>query len=165
MKTTRTKYIDEEALKTAPTFKSKKPLQFFKLDRYISDDELEKEYIARNLIPATPEMINAYDKAYPKKMDDMRYVSTHWKDADGEWCYAAFCRWDDGVRSVRVGRHDFGWSDFWWFAGLASTLNSNPKPSSDTLPSDLESRLLKVEQWINNFQKGAEELKSKLLPL
>ena len=42
---------------------------------------------------------------------------THWQDADGKWCYAAFRRWG-GERCVRVDRDGGGWGDDWWVAGL-----------------------------------------------
>lgn len=94
---------------------------FFQVDLrarggYISDDDLKKEFNLRGFKPAGPyylAQVNADDPAFA---DDHPNV-THWKDANGKWCYAAFCRWGVG-RSVVVGRGGRGWGDRWWFAGL-----------------------------------------------
>lgn len=91
-------------------------VHFFKLGRYVSDDELEKEYDLRGLKPADPyslAQVNADDPAFA----DERPNATHWQDAGGRWCYAAFHRWD-GERRVHVHRHARVWHVFWWFAGL-----------------------------------------------
>ncbi|HXF43908.1 MAG TPA: hypothetical protein VNK70_00285 [Candidatus Paceibacterota bacterium] len=92
---------------------------FFNLGRYVSDNDLEKEYELRGLMPADPYSLAAVNGADPAFADE-RPNGTHWKDADGRWCYAAFDRhWDDG-RRVRVNRDGRDWSDDWWFAGLRS---------------------------------------------
>ena len=89
---------------------------FFKPGRYLSDDELEKDYDAHGLKPASPYLlarINEDDSVFA----DEHPNGTHWKDADGKWCFASFGRWDD-ERSVNVVRHDSDWRGFWWFAGV-----------------------------------------------
>jgi len=89
---------------------------FFKLGCYVSDDDLEKEYSLRGLVAADPyslAAVNLYDPAFA----DEHPNSTHWKDAGGKWCYAAFSRWYGG-RRVRVRRVGGDWYDYWWFAGL-----------------------------------------------
>jgi len=93
---------------------------FFKLDLaggYITDNNLEKEYELRGLKPADPYSLAAVNE------DDLAFTddhpnSTHWKDANDRWCYAAFRRWRDDERRVDVRRDDGGWRDDWWFAGL-----------------------------------------------
>ncbi len=85
-------------------------------DGYISDDDLEKEYELRGLIPADPysvARVNTDDLTFA----DEKPHGTHWKDADGKWCFAAFVLWGDG-RSVGVSRDGSGWGDGWWFAGV-----------------------------------------------
>lgn len=109
MKTDRIKYIDEEVLSSAPKATKVKDLVFFKVGKFICDDELEKEYISRGLTPVSPHNLFEYDKTNREKMDEMKYVATHWKDKDGKWCYAAFSRWGDGKRSVNVNRNDCDW--------------------------------------------------------
>ncbi len=90
---------------------------FFKLGRQINDNDLEKEYELRGLKPADPyslAKVNEEDPAFA----DIRPNATHWKDADGKWCFADFHRWSDGERYVRVFRRDDDWYDRWWFAGV-----------------------------------------------
>ncbi|MFA5942775.1 MAG: hypothetical protein WC798_03860, partial [Candidatus Paceibacterota bacterium] len=88
---------------------------FFKLGRYISDDDLEKEYEMRGLVPVDPFALAAINEADPAFADEHPNC-THWKDKNGKWCYTVFRRWGDD-RRVRVGRSDGGWGGGWWFAG------------------------------------------------
>lgn len=90
---------------------------FFNLGRYVNDDDLEKEYEIRGLKPADPYSLAAVNEADPT-FTDQNHNSTHWKDANGKWCYAAFFRWRGIERYVRVFRFDCAWSGCWWFAGL-----------------------------------------------
>lgn len=82
----------------------------------ISDDDLEKEFELRGLKPADPISVAAVNEANPAFADENPH-GTHWKDAKGNWCCLAFGRWD-GERSVGCDRHDGGWGDGWWFAGV-----------------------------------------------
>ena len=103
---------------------------------YISDDDLEKEFELRGLKPADPISVAAVNEADPAFADEKPH-GTHWKDAKGKWCYAAFHRWDDDGRHVLVNRYDSDWldrwgdgrevnicrsdddwDDYWWFAGV-----------------------------------------------
>lgn len=88
---------------------------FFKLGRYISDSDLDKEYELRGLKPADPYALAAVNEADPAFADDHPNC-THWKDENGNWCYVAFNRWND-ERDVGVHRNDREWRDPWWFAG------------------------------------------------
>jgi hypothetical protein len=89
---------------------------FFKLNRYVSDADLDKEYELRGLKPADPYSLAAVNEDDPAFADD-HPNGTHWKDGDGNWCYAVFRRWFD-ERDVFVSRDGNGWDDGWWFAGL-----------------------------------------------
>ena len=91
-------------------------VHFFKLGRYVSDDELEKEYTLRGLVPSDPYSLAAVNEADPAFADE-HSNGTHWKDKDGKWCFAAFCRWP-GEHHVHVDRHADGWYAYWWFGGL-----------------------------------------------
>ena len=91
-------------------------VHFFKLDRLISDNDLETEYASRGLAPADPFALAAVNEADPAFADE-RPNCTHWKDKGGNWCYSAFNRFYD-ERDVDIDRFDFDWSDRWWFAGL-----------------------------------------------
>ena len=87
-----------------------------KRDGYISDDDLEKEYALRGLEPVDPISLAAMNEAAPAFADE-RPNGTHWRNAKGEWCFAAFGHWDD-KRGVSVSRDGVGWNDCWWFAGV-----------------------------------------------
>lgn len=130
--TNRILYVDDSVLETAPQG-NPGTLTFFKLDKYVSCDDLEKEYASRGLASATIESLAAYDLKEPSKMDDMKYVATQWKDANGNWCYAAFGRYGGG-RYVSVFRSDYDWDGSWWFAGeQVNSQKSVTQPSSDAL--------------------------------
>lgn len=99
---------------------------FFKPDKsaydvngLISDDNVAKEYESHDLKPADPFSLCAVNEADPAFADE-HPNATHWKDADDNWCCAAFSRWSRGERGVDVNRSSADWHDGWWFAGLAS---------------------------------------------
>ncbi len=93
---------------------------------FMSDDDLEKALECRDLISVDPNSLAAFNEANPTFADE-RPHGTHWKDADGKWCYAAFNLWFDGERRVRVGRDDDDWDDDWFFAGVRKSLVLAPK--------------------------------------
>lgn len=132
-------YGDVSLVESAPATEGK--LELFTLGKYVTDDELQKEYDARGLTPAHPDVIAEYVLANPDFAE--KYVSTHWKDGTGMWCFAAFGRWRDG-RYVSVDRGDGDWRDGWWFAGLRKSSALATEPSSGTL--SLELRLEKLER-------------------
>lgn len=110
-------YLDDGVVATMPQGEGDTAaVHFFKLDRYISDDDVEKEYALRGLKPADPYALAAVNEADPAFADEHPNC-THWKDAHGNWCYAAFDRWCD-ERSVDVYRSGDRWIDHWWFAGV-----------------------------------------------
>ncbi len=115
--TGRKQYVTDEVVAAMPRGEGDEvDVYFFKLDRYVSDDELEKEYELRGLKPADP-----YSQAAVNEVDsvfaDEHPNGTHWKGAKGKWCFASFRRWRGG-RDVDVSRFDDGWSDYWFFAGV-----------------------------------------------
>lgn len=135
-------YADESVLATMPPVKKGK-IEVFALNKYISDDDLAKEYKSRGLIPADPHSMAQY------WLDsDIKYLATHWKDADDKWCYATFDRWL-GERLLFVHRHDVDWDDVWWFAGLRKfgTKVSETKTSSEPLNSALSSKISMEEAF------------------
>ncbi len=89
---------------------------FFKNDGYASDVELKQQFTLRGLVPVDPYTLAAVNETDPAFADTYPNA-THWQDANGNWCYATFDRWDD-ERSVGVYRYDGDWGDGWWFAGL-----------------------------------------------
>lgn len=143
-------YVDDEVVETMPMDGG--VCEFFRLDKYLSDNELQNEYENRGLVPAS---VFALLSTPQGKLDKMRYVGTHWKDSKGKWCFCTFRRWDDGERSVIVDRNDNDWDDDWWFAGVRKSISpktSEPKNSpSDT--QDLELRVQKLEELVENVRK------------
>lgn len=115
--TGRSQYVTDSVAKTMPKAEGEKTdVYFFRLGRSVSDDDLEKEYALRGLKPAdvySQAAVNEADPAFADKTPN----GTHWKDEDGNWCFAAFGLWNVG-RSVGVRRSGSGWHGYWWFAGL-----------------------------------------------
>jgi len=120
--TGRAQYMDRKVVDAMPKGEGNEvEVVFFKPDLserngFISDDDLEKEFELRGLKPADPVSVAAANEADPDFADEKPH-STHWKDAKGNWCFAAFRRWSDG-RGVYVNRNDLDWGDDWWFAGV-----------------------------------------------
>ena len=114
--TKRNEYLTDDVVTVMPQGEGDEiSVVFFKLGRYITDADLEKEYELRGLKPADPFALAAVNEADPSFADDYPN-STHWKDEKGNWCYAAFDRWRD-ARYVSVYRDDNRWSGRWGFAG------------------------------------------------
>lgn len=125
--TGRTLYIIEKILEQAPEAEGK--IEFFTIGEYISGDNLEKEYEKRGLVPAPIRSLAEYDLTNRKRMDEMKYVATHFKDKNDDWCSAAFLRWDGG-RSMHVYRRGHNWHDRWWFGGLRKSGTQTPETQS-----------------------------------
>lgn len=136
-------------------------LVFFKLDRYVSENELEKEYEERGLIPAGVDSLCVHDST---DLDTKKYVGTHWKDGKGKWCFAAFRLWF-GERRVHVDRHDVGvWVDYWWFAGFRKSALGTSETLASSVPlnlADLEKRVERLEKFVEAGQKIFEEFNHK----
>ncbi|OGG73207.1 hypothetical protein A3A38_02325 [Candidatus Kaiserbacteria bacterium RIFCSPLOWO2_01_FULL_53_17] len=115
--TGRNVYANDSVVKTMPKGEGDEAeVHFFKHSRWISDDDLEEEYEKRGLTAVDPYSLAAVNEADPG-FADTHPNGTHWKDANGKWCYAAFDRWLDG-RRVNVHRRGNDWRGDWWFAGL-----------------------------------------------
>ena len=121
--TGRNLYVNDEVVAAMPKGKTVgTDVVFFKPDPeaykngVISDDDLEKEYEKRGLVPADPYSLSTVNEADPTFADE-HPNGTHWKDAAGKWCFASFNRWSD-ERYVIVDRDVNGWDDDWWFAGV-----------------------------------------------
>jgi len=90
---------------------------FFNIGRYVTDDELDKEYELRGLEPVDPYSLSAVNEADPA-FADKKPNATHWKDSNNKSCYAAFNQWRGDGRNVNVLRHGDGWLGSWWFGGV-----------------------------------------------
>lgn len=128
-------------------------VETFGLGRYVTAEELADEYLNRGLVPAGISGILALGD---NVLDERRYVATQWKDSDGNWCSAAFYRWDVG-RRVRVYRYDGGaWSDIWWFCGVRELGTKDTPPSSESL--DLGTTADDVSEAIEMVKKAGYEV-------
>ena len=115
--TKRKQYINSDVVASIPKGEGDEvDVYFFKLDRFVSDDDLEKEYALRGLKSADPYSQSAVNEADPV-FADKHPNGTHWKDINSKWCFATFGQWFD-ERNVGVNRLDLDWDDVWCFAGL-----------------------------------------------
>jgi hypothetical protein len=114
--TGRKQYTDKNVLKSMPRGNGEEvDVYFFRLGRYVSEEEKAKEYALRGLVPDpyAQAQVNTDDPSFA----DEHPNGTHWKDANNRWCFATFDRWSGG-RDVDVGRSDNGWDGRWWFGGV-----------------------------------------------
>ena len=112
----RAEYTDNSVVKAIPRGEGDEVMvEFFKLDKYVSDDALALEYQKRGLTP-DPYALAAVNEADPAFADE-HPNGTHWKDENGNWCFVAFDR-HGGKRSVGVNRRNRDWRDHWWFGGV-----------------------------------------------
>ena len=111
--TGRNLYVNDEVVATMPRGEGEESeVFFFKVGRFLNDDNLEKEYDLRGLKPVDPYSLAKVNE--DAAFADDQPNATHWRDKDGKWCFVAFNRW----RRVRCGRNGDDWLDAWWFAGL-----------------------------------------------
>ena len=122
--TGRKQYATDLVVATMPKGEGdSKELVFFKPDAdaydkngLISDDNLEKQFELRGLIPVDPHSLCRFNEVNPDFADN-RPHATHWKDVLGKWCFTAFSRWR-GERKVSVNRDVDGWHGDWSFVGV-----------------------------------------------
>lgn len=115
--TGRTQYVNDSVVQEMPRGEGEEVnVVFFKVGRQISDDDLEKEYELRGLVPADTYSQSKVNEDYPG-FADTHPNGTHWKNKKGQWCCSSFDGWG-GERRMDVYQSDRGWCDDWWFAGL-----------------------------------------------
>ena len=115
--TGRKRYTDRSVVDAMPKGEGEEANVFFiPLKRYTSDDGVEEILASYGLKRADPYSLGAVNEDDPVFADEHPNC-THWKDANGKWCYVAFDRWHD-ERFVDVYRYGHGWDDGWWFAGV-----------------------------------------------
>jgi hypothetical protein len=119
--TGRSQYVTDSVLKSMPNATGEQvEVYFFKLDHYISMDDLEKEYQLRGLVAVDPYTLAAINQSDPAFADD-KPNGTQWKDAKSNWCYAVFLR-GGGGRYLGVDQRDRDWVGPWFFAGVRKAL-------------------------------------------
>lgn len=114
--TKREKYVNDDVVKTMPSGAvDEVEVTFFQVGRFISNDDLEKEYEKRGLKPDpyAQAAVNEADPAFA----DSKPNGTHWKDKNDNWCFLTFGRYDGG-RVVDCDRYCV-WLDGWWFGGVS----------------------------------------------
>lgn len=122
--TGRTLYLNDDVVANAPKGTGEEvELILFHLGRSVSDNDLEKEYELRGAVPADLHSIAALNESDPAFADERPY-GTHWKDKNGNWCFATFDRWH-GDRDVLVSRDGVGWRVNWWFAGVRKSASNS----------------------------------------
>lgn len=113
-------YADPEVVATMPDGEGEDvDVHFFPGttgDRRISDAELEEEFNWHGLKPdpraqmAIHEANMNFATRYPN--------GTHWKDANGNWCYMVFDEWSGCTKVVQIRRGDTHWDGGCWRAGV-----------------------------------------------
>ena len=87
----RAKYTDNSVVKIIPRGEvDEVTVEFFKLGKYVSDDDLAREYEKRGLTPDpyAQAAVNEADPAFA----DQHPNGTQWKDPNGRWCFVTFNR-------------------------------------------------------------------------
>ena len=116
--TGRVKFTSSASVESMPSGEGKKKrVGFFKLDCWVSEDQLAKEYKLRGLNPdpRAQAKVNQDDPAFADSYPN----GCHWQDAEGRWHYLAFNRWR-GERSVHCRRSESDWNGHWFFGGVPS---------------------------------------------
>ena len=117
--------VQSDVAEAMPRGQNKKEyVHFFwiDVDRFLKDDEIEREYEMRGLVPVDPYTLAAVNECDSTFVDEhINY--THWKDAGGNWCY--FVCWRDQAsyyhgfrRFVNISRRDGMSYSGVWFAGV-----------------------------------------------
>ena len=111
-------YSDDKLVKAMPRGDGGEvEVLFFKLGRFVSDDDLDKEYELRGLTPCDPYSLGKVNQDDPI-FADTHPNATHWKGKNGMWCFCAFVLWDD-KRGVSVDHDGYAWrAGRWWFSGI-----------------------------------------------
>lgn len=136
-------YANDEVLAAAPRNKIQGALEFFKIGKYVTDDELAQAYESHGLVPADIYALAAWNEE--NKDDERKYFATHWKDKDGKWCFATFRRWRD-ERRADVARRGSDWLDFWSFAGVRKSTQNSDAQTSALIPLELERAIKMVKE-------------------
>ncbi len=114
----RNKHISVNVIASMPKRRAEEvEVTFFKVSRKMSDEELEKEFKKRRLVPVDPVTLAAVNEA-DETFGDTRPNGTHWKDEDGNWCRAIFGFFNKR-RYMDVFSCHMGWDESFWVGGVA----------------------------------------------
>lgn len=139
-------WLDQSVLATLKNEGEKEvELEFFKLDKYVSISELQKEYESRNLSPDLGATIQYLIKN-PKVLDEKKYIGVQMEDNK----YATFSRHVD-ERGVYVYQNVYDWRGGWWFAGVRKSSETKALgTNSETLP--LENFISELKDLIKKYE-------------
>jgi hypothetical protein len=91
-------------------------IEFILLEKRMNDEGVDAKLAEYGLVAVDPYALTALIAIEPDFASE-RPCFTHWKDADGNWCHAAFYDWSV-ERRVYVGRSARDWSVGWLAAGV-----------------------------------------------
>ena len=115
--TGRKQYVTAEVLAAMPKGEGDTVvIEFIPLEKWMNNEAVDDKFAEHGLVPVDPFALAAHNAAEPDFASE-RPCFTHWKNADGNWCYAAFLDWS-GERGVNVLRDASGWRVGWWAAGV-----------------------------------------------
>lgn len=115
--TGRKQYVTAEVLAVMPKGEGDTVvIEFIPLEKWMDDEAVDAKLAEHGLVAVDPYALAALN-AVESDFATERPCFTHWKDASGKWCSAAFDDWSDG-QNVYVRRGADGWGDDWWVAGV-----------------------------------------------
>lgn len=115
--TDRRQYVTDNVLASMPTGTADTvPIEFIQLPKWMDDAAADALLAEQGLVAVDPfalAALNAVEKDFARRHP----CFTHWQDANGKWCCAAFGDWRV-ERGVYVDRRNGGWGGDWWVAGV-----------------------------------------------
>lgn len=91
-------------------------IEFIPLEKRMNNEAVDQLLAEHGLIAVDLFALAAHNTADPDFATACPCF-THWQDAKGNWCFAAFYDWLDEQR-VYVSRRQDAWSGRWWVAGV-----------------------------------------------
>lgn len=117
--TSRTQYVNDSVVANMPKGAGDSAIMaFILLENWLDEKTVDQLLGDHGLVAADPFALAALNATEPYFANEHKCF-THWQNAKGEWCCAAFSIWDD-ERGVFVHQRtgDNGWGDGWWVAGV-----------------------------------------------
>jgi len=115
--TGRNRYLADSVVASMPQGKDGTvDIFFILLDTRMNDVFVDKQLSNNGLIAVDPFALMSCNAVEPDFADG-HPCFTHWKDAEGKWCYAAFSAWS-GEREVEIRQCVSSWGGRWRVAGV-----------------------------------------------
>lgn len=139
-KTKRNQYVTDSVVESIESSEPQN-IELFTLDKYVTANDLETEVGKKGYTLAHPYALALYALEHPELADE-HPIGTQWKNADGDFCFAAFYRW----------------SDDWWFAGVRKLdLGTSDTQNQSSNPLNLELRIQDLIPILRINISGKEE--------